>query len=209
MRLRDIARVCEGVRTETAGRYNDNEDALNWMIERIPSTSFLQGAVVMIDGFEMLTSQIYRRWTRCCARHTTCARRVCIGSRPTGLPAICHRGKKPVAHAANRAAGGACHRAPAAAISRLARGTGVAVGWHWKEPVCRAAAGVQRRRFRRARVERARRTGSGEACAAQILTLVRDAQVPFPILRWWRPTWHPTARCCSTFVRYGDSVVSG
>lgn len=60
VRLRDIARVYEAYEQKLQGVYNDNEDALNWMIERIPSASFLQGAVVMIDGFEMLTSQIYR-----------------------------------------------------------------------------------------------------------------------------------------------------
>ena len=60
VRLSDIACVYEAYQQKMQGVYNDNEDALNWMIERIPSAAFLQGAVVMIDGFEMLTSQIYR-----------------------------------------------------------------------------------------------------------------------------------------------------
>ena len=60
VRLCDIAHIYEAYQQKMQGVYNDNEDALNWMIERIPSTAFLQGAVVMIDGFEMLTSQIYR-----------------------------------------------------------------------------------------------------------------------------------------------------
>lgn len=59
-RLHDIASVYDAYQAAMRGVYTDNEDRIDWMIERIPDMPFLMDADVFIDEFEMLTSQIYR-----------------------------------------------------------------------------------------------------------------------------------------------------
>ncbi len=59
-RLHDIALIYDAYQSYMRNVYTDNEDRINWMIEHIPHTPFLQGASIFIDEFEMLTSQIYR-----------------------------------------------------------------------------------------------------------------------------------------------------
>ncbi|MBQ6692569.1 MAG: exodeoxyribonuclease V subunit gamma, partial [Clostridia bacterium] len=59
-RLQDIALLYQGYQEAMAGLYTDTEDQMNWMIERIPDAPMIRGAAVFIDGFEMLTTQIYR-----------------------------------------------------------------------------------------------------------------------------------------------------
>ncbi len=59
-RLHDIGLIFKAYQASMQGIYTDNEDRINWMIERIPQAPFLQGASVFIDEFEMLTQQVYR-----------------------------------------------------------------------------------------------------------------------------------------------------
>jgi len=59
-RLQDIGLLYQAYQKAISGIYTDNEDRINFMIERIPQAPFLQGASIFIDEFEMLTSQIYR-----------------------------------------------------------------------------------------------------------------------------------------------------
>ena len=59
-RLHDIGLVYKSYQSSMQGIYTDNEDRVNWMIERIAQASFLRGASVFIDEFEMLTQQVYR-----------------------------------------------------------------------------------------------------------------------------------------------------
>ncbi len=59
-RLLDIAHAYAQYEKNVGTSYADTQDRLNQMIEQIPSYTPLQHSCVFIDGFEMLTSQIYR-----------------------------------------------------------------------------------------------------------------------------------------------------
>ncbi len=59
-RLADIGLIYSAYQSSMQGVYTDNEDRINWMIERIPKAPFLRGASIFIDEFEMLTAQVYR-----------------------------------------------------------------------------------------------------------------------------------------------------
>ena len=59
-RLLDIARAYAQYENKVSVRYADTQDRLNQMIEQLPSYAPLRRCCVFIDGFEMLTSQIYR-----------------------------------------------------------------------------------------------------------------------------------------------------
>jgi ATP-dependent helicase/nuclease subunit B len=59
-RLLELAGIYRAYERAMSGVFTDNEDRMNWMIERIPQADFLRDAFVAIDEFEMLTSQVYR-----------------------------------------------------------------------------------------------------------------------------------------------------
>ena len=58
--LMEIARVYQTYEAHLAGQYQDSEDKTDLCIDLIGQTDFLKGALVCIDGFEMLTKQVYR-----------------------------------------------------------------------------------------------------------------------------------------------------
>ena len=58
--LQEIAKVYAAYQGHLAGEYQDTEDKTDLCIDLIPHTAFLKGALVCIDGFEMLTKQVYR-----------------------------------------------------------------------------------------------------------------------------------------------------
>lgn len=58
--LQEIAKVYAAYQGHLAGEYQDTEDKTDLCIDLIPQTVFLKGALVCIDGFEMLTKQVYR-----------------------------------------------------------------------------------------------------------------------------------------------------
>ena len=58
--LTEIAKVYDAYQNHLSGVYQDSEDKINLCIDLVPETTFLQGALVCIDGFEMLTKQVYQ-----------------------------------------------------------------------------------------------------------------------------------------------------
>lgn len=58
--LQEIAKVYAAYQGHLSGTYQDSEDKTDLCIEMISQTDFLKGALVCIDGFEMLTKQVYR-----------------------------------------------------------------------------------------------------------------------------------------------------
>ncbi len=56
-KLREMALLSEEFATEMAGRANDAEDMMEELAQRIPSSSFLQGAEVWVDGFALFNPQ--------------------------------------------------------------------------------------------------------------------------------------------------------
>ncbi len=56
-KLRDLALLAEDFRMEMKGRYNDNEDMMRTLAERLPLAEFLRGAEIWIDGFIFFNPQ--------------------------------------------------------------------------------------------------------------------------------------------------------
>ena len=56
-KLRDLALLAEQFDAAMAGRYDDAEDMMNLLIERLPSSSFVKGAKVWVDGFIFFNPQ--------------------------------------------------------------------------------------------------------------------------------------------------------
>lgn len=75
--LAEIAKVYAAYQAHLDGLYLDSEDKMDRSIELIAQTGFLQGALVCIDGFEMLTKQVYRL----VAALMACCAEVCISFR--------------------------------------------------------------------------------------------------------------------------------
>lgn len=57
--MQDISLVFNAYTQTVGAQYADSEDRLEELIERVPQAGFLQGASIFIDGFEMLTAQVY------------------------------------------------------------------------------------------------------------------------------------------------------
>lgn len=57
MKLLDMAKIYSKFNAYLEGRYVDNEDHLNLLIESIDKATFLEGAEVWIDGFHVFTQQ--------------------------------------------------------------------------------------------------------------------------------------------------------
>ena len=78
--LMEIARVYQAYEAHLAGQYQDSEDKTDLCIDLIGQTDFLKGALVCIDGFEMLTKQVYR-----CLLYTSTDSGIYINSCSVGL----------------------------------------------------------------------------------------------------------------------------
>lgn len=56
-KLRDLALIAERFHEAMAGRYDDAEDMMNLLIEKLPSASLIQGARFWVDGFIFFNPQ--------------------------------------------------------------------------------------------------------------------------------------------------------